>query len=156
MIFSYHTLHFFTGFIGVPTGHPQSWPNSGILAKGPLIRNIAGEWGSVSTYGFHNYTGLGLFLVYLFLQWWWSPNGTPNTSSRQPHQLALSVFQSRKYWLRPVLSDNTVIGSENFDISISFHKTNFVYLKASLIPPLSAIFSPWVVMPLTFRVSPST
>ena len=39
----YQTLHFLTGFMGDPTGHPQSSPKLGMLENGPLILNLAGE-----------------------------------------------------------------------------------------------------------------
>ena len=38
----YHTLHFFIGFIGLPTGQPKSVENSCMLEKGPCTRNISG------------------------------------------------------------------------------------------------------------------
>lgn len=32
----YQTEHFLTGFIGEPTGHPNSEANSGVFARGPI------------------------------------------------------------------------------------------------------------------------
>lgn len=32
----YHTEHFFTGFMGEPSGHPNSAANSGVFANGPI------------------------------------------------------------------------------------------------------------------------
>ena len=40
----HQTVHFFAGFIGEPAGHFQSEANSGLLEKGPITRNLPGEW----------------------------------------------------------------------------------------------------------------
>ena len=46
----YHTTHLSSGFMGDPTGHFQISENSLILSIGTRTLNLAGEWGSVSTW----------------------------------------------------------------------------------------------------------
>ena len=41
---SHHTLHFLTGFMGDPSGHPQSSENSGMLDIGPFTLKLEGEY----------------------------------------------------------------------------------------------------------------
>ena len=43
IIFSYQTLHFFFGFIGLPFGHLKSSEKSLLLDNGPIMRNSPGE-----------------------------------------------------------------------------------------------------------------
>ena len=44
MVKSHHTLHFLTGFMGDPSGHPQSSENSGMLDIGPFTLKLDGEY----------------------------------------------------------------------------------------------------------------
>ena len=43
----HQTLHFFSGFMGEPSGQLQSAANSGMLDSGPLVRKLDGACASV-------------------------------------------------------------------------------------------------------------
>ena len=48
----YHTVHFFSGFMGEPIGQLQSFENSSALDKGPTTLKCGGEWGPLRIFDF--------------------------------------------------------------------------------------------------------
>ena len=46
----HQTLHFFSGFIGDPLGHPNTWAKLTWLLMAPRTRSHASEWGSVMSW----------------------------------------------------------------------------------------------------------
>lgn len=157
LLFCYHTAHFCTGFMALPRAQLKSEANCGMLANGPRTRKRDGEWAPVKMRNF-KLSGLDFWhhtLAAPIQNNWRTLELRKKKKRNVIHYFSIWIMNNNYlYSLRP---GNRCSTWSQFSWPVLWRMAYLMYARyASLIPPLSAIFSPCVLIPLIYPILKKT